>query len=732
MKKEKGFGKWLLKSSSIPIVIVLILAMIIGVVYICFQRINKQFCEERLRTLEAISSKITISTYTRFDVQWTSLNYSVKILQAMETGSANNLFDELHTIEESLGLSNGDGMLYLFDENGYYYGNKGKIGLWDDLKILQAKQEYSLLATNLPKQATQPGNFILFFYRFKSPRTMDGIPVTHVALARAISVLDDNLEIGDYGDIDSSYIIRKNGTQIYHQSNNEIFVNVYNVLKVLDECQFKHGVTQDTIKQDLQQDKSRAVHMVYKGEDYILAYQPLGIGDWYAVYLVSLHSMNQNTREFILQTVWIIGGASIALLVLCILLIHINSYRWRLKQRSINEQLRTAVEEAKRASRAKSEFLSRMSHDIRTPLNGIVGMTEIANRNIDKPDKVRDCLQKIVSSSDHLLSLINNVLDMSRIESGKLKIRCEPFHLKQVLNECTCMIEGQVAEYTLTFQCDYTGIVHNAVCGDKNRLKQILINILGNAVKFTPDGGTITFCVTETAGNDASQLYRFDISDTGIGMNEDYLAHIFEPFSQETSGPRTDYKGTGLGMSIVKKLVEQMKGEIQVESQKNAGSRFVILLPLTPVAEESAPEEATSEPPICRTTQGKILIAEDGVLNREIAEYLLADAGLAFVSVENGQQAVDAFCASKPGEFAAILMDMMMPVMDGLQATRILRALDRPDAQTIPIIAMTANAYREDEEKAKAAGINAYLTKPLHPDSLLTVIKELVEYKEAN
>ncbi len=729
-KKVSGLGKrtwrikWLLKPYTVPTIIALIWVMILGVVYLCYHNINQQFCEERLRTLDAISSKVTVSTYTRFEVQWTTLNYAVRILQAIDTENENDLFEQIDTIEASLGLSDDDGMLYLFDERGYYYGENGKVGLWADLKILQDKQRYNLSVTNLPKQETHLGDYMVFFYRLEEPRLMDGVTVTHIAMARDIAIFGNDMEIGEYGDVDSSYIIRKNGTRIAHQSNNEIFENVYNVLKAFDMCQFKHGVTQETIKQDIRNNRSGSAHMVHKGGDYIVAYQPLGISDWYCIYIVSLNASNQSTNEFILQTVLTIGGTSIALLILCMMLININNYRWRVAQKSVNEQLRSAVETAKHASSAKSDFLSRMSHDIRTPLNGIIGMTEIAKRNIDNPEKVDDCLQKIVASSAHLILLINDVLDMSRIESGRIEMRCAPFDLKQALHDCAGMIEGHAANHNIAFQCDYSGITHNWVQGDEGHLKQIMINILGNAAKFTPDYGTISLTVTETDDGDSPvPVYRFEISDTGIGMNEEYLAHIFEPFSQESDGPRTDYNGTGLGMSIVKRLVDQMDGEIQVESRKNKGSRFIILLPLKTAQEECMAEKTAQDQAGSTKIHGKILLAEDGKMNREIAEYLLADAGLSIVSVENGRQAVDAFASSAPWEFDAVLMDIMMPVMDGLEATRLIRGMDRPDAKLIPIIAMTANVYREDEEKSLQAGMTAHLTKPFIPDELIHILK---------
>lgn len=726
LKQEKRRRMWLFRPYATPFVVTVILLIIISVVCVCYQRISRQFCEERLRTLEAVSSKITVSTHTGFDAQWKTLGYSVRMLQALESDTEGELLDELQTIEDSLGLTDGDGMIYLFDEKGYYYGAEGKIGLWENQKILTAMAEWQLSVTNLPVEGTHSGDFMVFFYRFPEPQTMDGLVVTHMALVRNMVLFDDDLEIGEYGDVDSSYIIRKNGTRIYHQSNNEIFTGVYNVLKALERCQFEHGATIHQIQEDMLFDRSGSAHMVYKGDDYVLAYQPLGVDDWYAVYLVSLHSMSQSTHEFIIQTVVIIGGASIAVLFLCLALICINNIHWRSRLSAGNEQLRAAMEEAKRASSAKSEFLSRMSHDIRTPLNGIIGMTDIALKNIGKPEKICDCLQKISGSSEHLMLLINDVLDMSRIENDKIESHCEMFELRRVLSECTDMLEGRLSEQNIAFYCNYDGIVHNTVQGDKNHLQQILINILGNALKFTPAGGTVSFCVTEDCTDVSRSSYRFEITDTGIGMSREFLEHIFEPFSQEADGPRTDYKGTGLGMSIVKKLVEQMNGDIQVESTKNKGSRFVVVLPMKTIPASDSSDSLGAAETDCTGLHGTVLLVEDSALNREIAEYLLIDAGLTVMSAENGQEAVDIFSDSAPGTIDVVLMDIMMPVMDGLEAARTIRAMDRADAKSVPIIAMTANAYREDEEKSIAAGMNAHLTKPLRINELLRVLKEMI------
>lgn len=319
------------------------------------------------------------------------------------------------------------------------------------------------------------------------------------------------------------------------------------------------------------------------------------------------------------------------------------------------------------ANNAKSDFFSCMSHDIRTPLNGIIGMTAIARKNIGNDGKVDDCLKKISHCSDHLLLLINDVLDMSRIESGAIEVKQEPFSMGSALGECSDIIEGRLYNRNLHFYCDFVNIGQDYVLGDKNHLKQVLINILGNAVKFTPDNGTVTFRVTKEDHPPSSSVYIFEIADTGIGISEEYMEHIFEPFSQEADGSRMSYAGTGLGMAIVKKLVEQMNGTITITSEKNKGSCFTISIPFSMAGEEACPaieNDQDTSITLCR----KILLAEDGALNREIVEYIFKENGICYVTAGNGRQAVEIFAASQLDEFDAILMDVRMPVMDGYEA----------------------------------------------------------------
>lgn len=388
-----------------------------------------------------------------------------------------------------------------------------------------------------------------------------------------------------------------------------------------------------------------------------------------------------------------------------------------------------ALVEAKRANMAKTEFLSHMSHDIRTPINGILGMLAICEKNPDDVEKQKECREKMRTAAEHLSSLINDVLDISKLESGSFEFAKEPFQIRSVLDSCMSILEPQAEEQRIMLEEKSAGLTHVNLIGSPLHLRQILINIVGNAIKYNRPRGKIFVSTEELFPKtleelpkglaikpeelDDTAVYRFVIEDTGIGMSEEFQKHLFEPFTQEHSDARTSYKGTGLGMAITKGLVEQMGGTISVESELDKGSRFTIVLPIRIDEEQKQEDDAPKAEAPADVSGMRVLLVEDNELNREIVQYMLEDAGVTVVNAENGQAAVDAFAQSQPEAFDCILMDVMMPKMNGIEATRIIRRMERRDAETVPIIALSANAFEEDAQKAKEAGMSTYLTKPI-------------------
>ena len=409
-----------------------------------------------------------------------------------------------------------------------------------------------------------------------------------------------------------------------------------------------------------------------------------------------------------------------AALTITILLIFINN-----QERLLHKKMH----DAEAAIQAKSEFLSRMSHDIRTPINGIMGMLDIAQVHLENPEKMDSCLSKMRGAADQLLSLINDVLDMSKIETGNILLVEEPFDMVRLLNGTLAIQEIIASEKGLTIEQDIESqIQHPYVCGSPNYIRSILVNIISNAIKYTNPGGQIFVLAKELSCDGEYVVYEFVVSDTGIGMSEEFVEHIFEPFTQEHAENRSSYQGTGLGMSIVKNLINKMKGTITLQTEKGKGTTFTITLPIkldTICLEESEEEETSIE-------GMKILLVEDNDLNLEVAQYILEDAGAQIVVARNGLESVELFKQSESNSFDAILMDVMMPVMDGLTATKEIRKLKRKDAKMVPIIAMTANVFNEDIIAAKEAGMNEHIAKPLDFDKLIHTLAKNFSRTEKN
>ena len=421
-----------------------------------------------------------------------------------------------------------------------------------------------------------------------------------------------------------------------------------------------------------------------------------------------------------------------ALIILLIELVHRRTVRSYQEERARQERdyqvsLEKAARKAEAANIAKTEFLQRMSHDIRTPINGIRGMVEIGDHYSTDLEKQAECRRKIWDASGLLLELVNEVLDMGKLESGEVVLEHRPFNMVTLLTGLRDVLEKQAAGRGIKIICEDIALPHPDLLGSPLHVKRLLMNIMSNAVKYNKDNGTVTVTLKELRCADGKAWIEFTCADTGIGMSEEFQKHIFEPFTQETLDARSQYGGTGLGMSIAKSLVDKMGGTITFESQQGVGTTYFIVLPFE-IDPHAAPQQAAEEIPDTAALQGtRVLLVEDNDLNLEIAQFLLENAGITVTPARNGQEAVDTFAQSAPGTFNAILMDVMMPVMDGYTATRAIRKLNRPDAGTIPIIAMTANAFTEDRRRAYEAGMNEHLTKPLEPD---IVLKTLAKYRK--
>ena len=400
------------------------------------------------------------------------------------------------------------------------------------------------------------------------------------------------------------------------------------------------------------------------------------------------------------------------------------------KDEKYKAELLIAAKKAEAANEAKTEFLHRMSHDIRTPINGIYGLINMADHYADDMEKQKEYRTKVKAAANLLLELVNDVLDMSKLESGEVVLEESPFNLSKISEEVLVVIEQIAAEQNIRIVWEKKEIIHRDLIGSPGYVKRVMMNILSNAVKYNRKNGNIYIsCMEIPSEQPEMTMMEFVCRDTGIGMTEEFQKYIFEPFAQEHTGSRTKFAGTGLGMQNTKKLVEKMGGTISFESKEGTGTTFVIRIPFqidADMKDRNETEEKTET-----SIQGlHVLLTEDNELNMEIAEFILESEGAVITKAWNGQEAVDIFQNSDEGTFDIILMDVMMPVMDGLSATRTIREMDRKDAREIPIIAMTANAFDEDRKRSREAGMDRHLAKPLDPREIVKTISECISHKK--
>lgn len=392
-----------------------------------------------------------------------------------------------------------------------------------------------------------------------------------------------------------------------------------------------------------------------------------------------------------------------------------------------NEHLEAKLEAAEETSKSKSAFLSRVSHEMRTPMNAIIGLETIALKNPDLPEETRTQLEKIDINAYQMLGLIDNVLEMNEIDSGQMTLKQEPFSLKKILGTLNKFIGSDCLEKGLDYQSSVIGKLNESYIGDENRLRQVLFNTLANAVKFTSAPGTVTFTTEQISETESGCTLRFIISDTGIGISEEYMPRLFDPFSQEDMTMTNRYGGSGLGLAIVKNIVEKMDGQISVSSKKGSWSTFTITVSLGRVEQAETEETADASAEVNYELKGShVLIAEDIDLNAEILIDLLDMEEVTADRAENGEAAVKKFSDSPENFYDAVLMDLRMPVMDGFEATRSIRALDRPDAKKVPIIALSANASEADRKNSLEAGMNTHLPKPVDAERLYETMGKLM------
>lgn len=712
------------------VLLVILIIAFLSVVY--SKQIQKQFFQERNKNLLNISSKVGDMMNSMITDVWSCLDIMEYQVKKKKEIPGDVLEEWMSTIYESVCIKrdnsdrdillffNENNQYYMISEEGYYQGNWSNLSIFTELNTKDAI--YSITLPNVKE--TQ--NYIMLLREIDDRNvTIDGKQMKYISICINTNDFKECFTVDGFERQNFFYILSADGHRLFRYEQGDSFIDVFNIFNALEECETLQGSSIREMRDNLINKKNDCSEFLYEGKRYYVSSTALEFKDWFILMFVPTEILASNYDSFLKTTLTFAAVIAVLLIVLfvsmsIIFVLSATDRKMMQQQKIANEKLAEAAKLANVANDAKTEFLSNMSHDIRTPINGIMGMTAIALKE-DNPQKTIDCLKKIQGASNHLMSLINDILDMSRIERGKIEITNSNLNIIRIVEECVSIVYGEMDDRNLEINVNVDEVIHSELFGDDLHLKQVLINIIGNAVKFTPDHGKIWIRIRETGHDSIKSFFQIEIEDNGIGMKEEFIKDIFKPFSQEASTSRTKYQGTGLGMAITKNIIELMDGSIEVESEYQKGTKFTVYLPFLI---NSRYQERILEKQEKNISGISILLVDDNELNLDVAKELLEAEGAKVTTAWNGKEALDTFEREKEGTFDVIIMDIMMPVMDGLEATRKIRLLGKKDAPHIPIIAMTANAFREDIQKSLDAGMNEHISKPVDIDTIIMVISK--------
>ena len=728
-----------------------IVAVILTLLIVSQTYIQNLVYHERLSQMEEVTHQMFRSLEDVIDTHWSEVNVQCNYLYYTPLKTDTELYRYLKKLSELSNYHEKQVELIAVDSAGHYYTEYGGMGLLREMNYLADSPQWVSYVSN---SLTVDDSRMVFLEKLSTPITLQSgekeITLRYFGISQSMTQLNDYFRCDAYKNNNSVYVLDNEGFKLFNANDTELLKG-HNVYTVLSRMSYLHGSSFAEAKERLDRTGSCYSNAVLDGTEYFYALKQMENAQWTLAFLVPAEYVAVNTQKLVnIVMVIIIAFAAVfsvtAVFVGWFLLrekqqqelqaekeVNLRLEQYNIHLMQANDEMRRAQEiaaealqSAERASKAKTDFLANMSHDIRTPMNAIIGITTLMKNELHQPEKLAEHLGKLESSGQLLLGIINDILDMSRIESGKTTLSIEKMNLPQQISQLDGIIRQQAGQHGQTFTVE-TRLQHENVLADPNRLNQVLMNILSNAVKYTPRGGHIRFEAEELPRNEHYARYRFIVQDDGIGMSEAYQKTLFDPFTREERSGTNRVQGTGLGMAITKSIVDLMGGSISVESATGKGTRFEVVLEFPIDAEadhaqqvQALPEEAEETSPLCGM---KFLCAEDNAINAEILEMLLEAKGASCTICSNGQEIVDAFASVKPGDYDMILMDVQMPVMDGLEATRRIRSGENPLGRIIPILAMTANAFLEDMQKSREAGMDEHLSKPVDITALEQTVK---------
>ena len=725
-----------LAPGAFAMVLVVLLAM--GIVYLR-SFFMEQAAQERSSQLKEMSGQICVNLDYNLEAHWNLVAGIKGELRHHSYANESELRQGIAEIEQIFRTDLYGCRVMLLDSMGTGYTTDGPVGIWDDLKFLA---DGTYRHTFVSDTSNVKGTFLAFCQKLTDgSKENENNNYTHLVLLKDIKTIKKYYTTESYGGHAATYIINKNGTLAYYDANNDDFIGARNMYKALAEGSYLGGKDFAKVKQELDDKGIATANVMFKDKEYFYCLNTLKDYNMTVMLMlpaefVAVSTMSMLQSSLMVQVVFtVILLCLSALALISFVRAQRNSERIKL-ERQTNQQLnklRMAAEDAlhvaESANKAKSTFLSNMSHDIRTPMNAIIGFTTLALSSITEQEKVKDYLGKILSSSNHLLSLINDILDMSRIESGKVVLEEQETNLAVLADELEHLLSEQAKAQGLELKVDYSKLRDRDVFCDKTRLNQVLLNLLSNAVKFTPAGGHVSFTLTQLEQlSPGKGVYEIRVKDDGIGMTAEFAKRVFEPFERERTSTVSKIQGTGLGMAIAKNIIDMMGGTIDLHTKKGEGTEFVLRLELVlqtqPKPVEAKQQELLPESSTESFAGKRLLLVEDNELNREIACMILCKYGFELETAENGQEAVEMVAAAAPGYYDLVLMDIQMPIMDGHEATRRIRALENPELAKVPIVAMTANAFDEDRRAAKDCGMNGFISKPINMQEVIQALRD--------
>lgn len=754
----QSFWKGKIVNSQIVKIVFVFVIIVVFSVWIFFEVYHKYIdqilYEERLSQMKVVTSQLFEGIEGMMDNRWETVVSQSNRLDDIEVTNILELSEFMMKQSRINEFEEKSQRLIAVDDLGRYYTQQGLQGNLIEMDVLiEQPDQVSFVSNTVTTNRTE----IVFLKKVKQPiHINDGsrtVFIEYYGIAQDMRAFNPYFECNAYKGSNTVYVVDYNGLKIFNSQSDEV-LHGYNTFTVLENMKYLHGSSFEQAKQILSENCISYSNAILDGVEYYYSLYQMEDSEWTLLFLVPSSYVAQNTVKLVNLTVLIVLIFAIILVTISAMAVFATMRRLQKeaveaerrtndKLALINEQLdqknadlskavqvaENAFEVAENANHAKSDFLANMSHDIRTPMNAIMGMTTLIEHDAQLPDKVREYTKKIQCSSQHLLGIINDVLDMSKIESGTTIINVGEFYLPELLEQMDTAFRPQTDAKKQKFEIKIQNLEHKWLLGDSMRLLQILNNLLSNAYKYTPAGGTICIEVQEMEQSSSSYAKLcFKVMDNGIGMSRKFLAKIYDSFTREERSVTNTIQGTGIGMSIVKSLVDLMGGSIDVESMQGKGTCFELILdfriPEKTVTDCSKQKEEKEETDTSQLRGMHFLCAEDNELNAEILKELLHMEGAECVICPNGRTVVENFEKSAPGDYDMILMDVQMPVMNGYEATKAIRRGNHPLALAIPIVAMTANAFSEDVQKSLSAGMNAHISKPMDMKKLARVVQK--------